>query len=307
MILIAGGTGNLGRQVVRLLTTRGLKVRILTRDPNQVQLPMSELVEVVRGDVRDLPSVERAMAGVDTVISAMHGFTGKRSCNPKTVDYLGNRNLIEAAKTVGVDHFILVSINGASSDHPMQLFRMKFRAEQELRESGLRWTIIRPTAYMETWAKLIGEPLIQAGKTRVFGRGRNPINFISVHDVAQIVELSILDQSLRGEVLTVGGPENLTMRQVVEVFSNATGMTGTTDAVPLPVMRALSALMRPLNPTLARQIQAGIVMDTTDQQFDASQTRQRLPSIRFTTFASMAKRDYANDSTPEFQLADESR
>ena len=64
---------------------------------------------------------------------------------------------------------------------------MKYAAEQALQASGLSWTIIRPTAYMETWAKLIGEPLVKTGKTRIFGRGVNPINFVSASDVAQFV------------------------------------------------------------------------------------------------------------------------
>lgn len=294
MILIAGGTGNLGQQAVRLLTAQGLKVRVFTRDPNNYPEANTDLVEVVPGDVRDLPAVVRATEGVETVVSAMHGFTGKGDCNPQTVDYLGNVNLIRAAKTSGVKHFILVSINGASQDHPMELFRMKSLAEEELKKSGLDWTIIRPTAYMETWAKLVGEPLIETGKTLIFGSGRNPINFISVHDVARVIDLSISDPALRGEVLDVGGPENLAMRDLVDTFSNVTGRAGTASAVPLPMMRVMSLLTRYLNPTLARQIQAGIVMDTTDLSFDANAVRQQLPSIHLTTLTNMVKRDYVN-------------
>ncbi len=176
----------------------------------------------------------------------------------------------------------------------MELFRMKFTAEQELRASGLDWTIIRPTAYMETWAKLIGEPLITTGKTRLFGRGRNPINFVSVHDVARVVERAIDDRAMRGEVVDIGGPENLTTRQVVETFRSVTGKSGSIAAVPLPMMRVMSVVMRPLNPMLARQIQAGIVMDTADMSFDAAAAQRRFPEIRFTSLASMVKRDYVD-------------
>ncbi len=294
MILIAGGTGQLGQQIVRLTTERGHKVRVLSRDPVQSQLPRGEFLEVVAGDVRDLPSVERAMTGVKTVVSAVHGFTGTGDCNPKTVDHLGNRNLIQAAKSRGVEHFVLLSIHGASPDHPMELFRMKSLAEQELQRSGLHWTIIRPTAYMETWAKVIGEPLINTGKTRVFGRGRNPVNFVSVYDVARVVDHAIADSNMFGEVIDIGGPENLSMRQVTEVFSTVTGKHGSTSAVPLPMMRVMSVLIRPLNPRVARQIQGGVVMDTTDLSFDAAEAQQRFPEIRFTSFADMVKRDYVD-------------
>ncbi len=161
MILIAGGTGTLGTQVVGLLTARGLEVRILTREPARARHLEGDLVEVVSGDVRDARAVQRAVAGTQTIISAIQGFGGADPAGPQDVDRQGNSNLIQAAKAEA-EHFILVSIQGAAPDHPMELFRMKYLAEQELKASGLAWTIIRPTAYMETWAALIGEPLLKS-------------------------------------------------------------------------------------------------------------------------------------------------
>ena len=88
---------------------------------------------------------------------------------------------------------------------------MKYAAEQDLKASGLAWTIIRPTAYMEMWCDVLGRPLLDKGKTQVFGRGLNPINWVSAADVAEFVTLATLDSALRGEVIEVGGPENLTI------------------------------------------------------------------------------------------------
>ena len=216
-----------------------------------------------------------------------------RSCrNPQTVDRQGNSNLIKAARAAGAEHFILVSIQGAASNHPMELFRMKYAAEQELRTSGLTRTIIRATAYMETWGSLIGEPLLKRGKTRIFGRGSNPINFVSAHDVARFVECAVVDPAMRGIEVDVGGPENLSMRQFAQTFETVTGKTGAVSAVPLPMMRLMSVLMRPVNPTLARQIQAGVVMDTHDMSFDPSEINRRYPSISLTSLAEVVRRDY---------------
>src|ERR671920_1098259 len=173
MIVIAGGTGTLGTEVVHLLTARGLVVRILTRNPAQTKHDQADLVEIVSGEVRDARSLGRAVAGARTIISAVQGFAGTDPAGPQAVDQQGNINLIRAAKEGEVEHFVLVSIQGAAPDHPMELFRMKYLAEEELRASGLAWTIVRPTAYMETWAALIGEPLLESGRTRIFGRGEN--------------------------------------------------------------------------------------------------------------------------------------
>jgi len=292
MILIAGGTGTLGTQVVRLLTARGLEVRILTRDPARAEHLRGGLVEIVSGDVQDARAVESALAGAKTVISAIQGFGGAAPAGPQAVDRQGNSNLIKAAKAGAAEHFILVSIQGAAPEHPMELFRTKYLAEQELKASGLTWTIIRPTAYMETWATLIGQPLLKSGKTRIFGRGNNPINFVSAHDVARFVELAVVDPAMRGELVEVGGPENLSMNQFAQTFETVTEKAGKVSHVPLPMMRLMSVLMRPVNPTLARQIQAGVVMDTHDFSFDSSETSRSYRSVPLTSLADVVRRDY---------------
>ncbi len=292
MILIAGGTGRLGTQVVRLLRARGLEARILTREPARARHLQGDLVEIVPGDVRDPHTLERAAAGAHTVISAIQGFSGTGDCNPETVDRQGNVNLIQAARAGGAEHFVLVSVQGAAPDHPMELHRMKYLAEQELRASGLAWTIIRPTAYMETWAALIGEPLIKTGKTRIFGQGNNPINFVSVYDVARFVELAVVDSTMRGELVEVGGPEDLSMKQFAQTFEVVAGLPGKISGVPLPMMRLMAVLMRPVNPTLARQIQASVVMDTQDFSFNSSETIRRYPAIPPTSLEEVVGRDY---------------
>ncbi len=160
MIFIAGGSGLLGTQVTQLLTAHGHAVRVLTRDPERARHLEGDYVEIVRGSVQDPDAVARAVAGAQIVISAIHGFAGSGASNPTTVDLHGNRALIQAAKAQGVERFILLSIHGATLDHPIEMFRMKRRAEEALQASGIPWTIIRPTAYMETWTKLVGEPLV---------------------------------------------------------------------------------------------------------------------------------------------------
>jgi uncharacterized protein YbjT (DUF2867 family) len=291
MILIAGGTGTLGTRIVRLLKAHGLEVRLLVRNPTRDM--EDDLVEVVPGDVLDPQAVERAMDGVRIVVSAIQGFSGSGDYSPRTVDYQGNSNLIRAARTAGVEHFVLVSVHGAARDHPMELHRMKYRAEQELRESGLAWTIIRPTAFMETWATILGKPLLETGRTRVFGRGNNPINFVSADDVARFVELAVVDEGLRGGLVEVGGPENLTMNQFAGTFEMLAGKEGKKSHVPLPMMRLMAVLMRPVNPTLARQVQAGVVMDTHDMSFDPRKTDGRRESVPPTSLAEVVARDYA--------------
>jgi uncharacterized protein YbjT (DUF2867 family) len=293
MILVAGGTGRLGAKVVTLFRDRDQEVRVLTHDPSRAALLSSTGVEIVEGDVRDSESVRRAVAGAKTVVSAIQGFAGTKDGTPATIDRGGNHNLIVAAREAGVEHFVLVSVKDASPKHPAELMRMKYATEEELRASGLGWTIIRPTAYMETWCDVLGRPLLDHGKTQVFGRGLNPINWVSAADVAEFVALATFDPALRGEVIEVGGPENLTMTAFVDVFRKVTGSSGKVGHIPPTVMRLMALVMRLVNPGMARQVQMGVIMDTRPQAFDALETRRRYPTIPLTRLAEVVKRDYA--------------
>ena len=293
MIAVAGGTGRLGTKVVTLLRQRGQDVRVLTRDHGRAAHLSSAGVEIVEGDVRDFAAVRRAMAGTRTVVSAIQGFAGTKDGIPATIDRDGNRNLIRAAHEAGVEFLVLVSVKDASPNHPAGLMRMKYAAEQDLRASGLAWTIIRPTAYMETWCEVLGRPLLVKGKTQVFGRGRNPINWVSATDVAEFVVRAIVDPAMRGEMIEVGGPENLTMTAFVDKFRTETGSSGTVGHIPPVAMRLLGVAMGLVNPAMARQIQMGVIMDTRPQAFDASETRQRYPSIPVTSLDEVVRRDFA--------------
>lgn len=280
MILVAGGTGRLGSLVVERLRARGEEVTILARS------------SVPGSDVRDPAAVERAVAGARVVVSAMSAF-GMRGVTPRQVDWEGNANLIAAAEKHGVERFVLVSTLGASPEHGMDLARMKYLAEKRLEASTLAWTILRPSVFTETFQMVLCAPLLAKGKTVVFGRAINPINFISVHDVARFVELGIFDPALTSATIDLGGPENLSLIGLIEAFCAAVGVTGTIKHIPRPVMRFLSHVARPFAPTFARMVQGGVVMDTTDMTFDATALRNRFPEVPLTTVAEAARRDYA--------------
>ena len=289
MILVAGGTGTLGRQVVRRLSTRGEDVRVLTRDPARAAA-LPDSVEVLAGDLRDPASVATAVRGCRTVVSAVHGFAGPGRPSPEAIDRDANLALIQAAGAAGAGQVVLVSVLGAAADHPMPLHRAKHAAEPALRASGLAWTIIRPAAYLETWIAITGARLPDKGQALVFGPGRNPINFVSAHDVAGVVDLAVRDPSLHGRLLEVAGPENLSFTQLAERLIAAGGRPGRLRHVPLPMLRAMSLLARPVAPTFARQAQAAVVMNTSDMTVETSAIRDRLPTIPATTLDEVLRR-----------------
>ena len=278
MIVVAGGTGTLGTRLVPRLAGQGLAVRVLTRDPARAAHLAGRDVEVARGDVRDPASVAKALDGAGTVISAVHGFAGPGGVSPAAVDRAGNACLIGAAVRVDAA-FVLVSVVGASPGHPIGLFRAKHAAEQTLRASGLPWTIVRATAFMETWGAIMGRPLQASGKILVFGRGNNPVNFVSAADVAALVARAVTDPGLRGQVLELGGPDNLTFNQVAAIVEEITGRRGAVRHIPRPALQAMAWLGTCIKPALARQARAALAMDTLDLIFDPAATRRVVPGL----------------------------
>lgn len=277
MILIVGASGRLGGIVARRLLAQGKPVRAMSRTPQKLAALQQVGAEVVAGDLRDPRSLARACQGVEMVVSAAHAFDSVGNNTPRTVDDLGGRRLVEAASAAGVRHYVMTSIHGARADHPIDVFRYKAGVEQALRASGLSYTILRPTAFMELWLDILAEPMLKQGRALIFGRGVNPINFVSVDDVARFALIGLEDPQARDQIIEIGGPENLSFTQVVALIERVTGRTVNKRHIPLLGLRAMSVLARPINPAFARQAAAGALMDTHDMRFDPAPTLSRYP------------------------------
>jgi NADH dehydrogenase len=259
MIAVAGGTGRLGRLVVRGLLDAGHDVRVLSRRPEGASDLVAAGAEVVQADVRRRETLDRAVAGADVVVSAVHGMNPEDDGSPHTIDWLGNRNLIDAATAAGAV-VVLMSIVDAAPDGPMELQREKWRAEEYLRASGTPWTVVRATAFAELWLDTLRSTANRSGRPMVFGRGDNPINFVPVADVAAAVVRAATDPTLRGRTITVAGSRNRTMN---EMAAEAAGGR-TPRHVPRPALRAMSLVGRPIKPAIARLAATALVMDTAD-------------------------------------------
>jgi uncharacterized protein YbjT (DUF2867 family) len=297
MILVAGGTGHLGGELIPRLMAGGTGVRILTRNRAHARLRLGDSPEFIEGDIRDPGSLEIAMRGIDAVVSAITGF-GPGGNGPRTVDFEGNRNLIRAAEAEGVHRFVLLSMRGAAADHPMELARMKHRAEEALRASRLSWTILRPTPFMELWAGIVGDPIAKGAKTTIFGNGDNPINFVAERDVARIVERVLVEPGFERVVVEVGGPDSLTFNQLVRHIEAAVGHPAHVRQIPLPVLRLSACLTRPFRPDLAGMIQAGIGFATADMRFEAAEMHRRFPTIELTRIVDVVGQRFGRAPTP---------
>jgi uncharacterized protein YbjT (DUF2867 family) len=289
MVLVVGGTGRLGSVVCSKLLAEVRRVRVMTRTPANAATLAEHGAEVVVGDLRDPSSVRGACRGVDHVVASAHALTGKGRNNPRTVDDAGNHHLIRAATEARVTHFVFVSALGVEPSHPLEFYRIKHATETRLRSSGLSYTVLRAPAFMEMWASLIGEPIVEEGRTTIFGPGTNPVNFMSVEDVAHFVLLALFNPEARNRVIEIGGPENLTPLEVAETFERLTGRVAKRRHVPLGLLRVMSTVLRPFDGGLSRQMAAGIHLNTSDQTFDASSLLEEFP-LQLTRLEELARR-----------------
>jgi uncharacterized protein YbjT (DUF2867 family) len=231
MILVVGATGVVGGMITRRLLEQGREARVVVRrDSPSSQLVQQglatsaeELIESgaqpVHGDLRDRASLEAAVEGVETVITTANSAMRGGADNPQSVDLEGNRNLIEAARKAGVEHFVFVSALGAEPDHPSPYMQAKAKTEATLRASGMGYTILAPTAFMEVWpALVVGMPAVQGQPVTLVGEGRRRHSFISNRDVAAFAVATVDNPEARNKYLAIGGPEPLTWRDVVATY-----------------------------------------------------------------------------------------
>jgi uncharacterized protein YbjT (DUF2867 family) len=284
MILIVGASGFLGRDVAKLLLSNGERVRAFTRTPDIVDDLKKAGAEVMQGDLIDPPSLQRACQGVDRVFAAAHSIVGDGRYKSEAVDDAGHRALIDAAKVKGVSHFVYTSILGASPDHPVDFWRTKYSIEEYLKASGLSYTILQPSAFMETHAhNLNGKPLLESGKTTLLGKGTKPRNYVAVRDVAHYAVLALTDPGLKNLTLEIGGPGNFTNKQVAAMYARIANIPLKVSHVPPPAVKMLRMILKPFKPGVSRIMYMNSLPDDAfSESFDPTSLLARFPR-RLTT------------------------
>jgi uncharacterized protein YbjT (DUF2867 family) len=152
------------------------------------------------------------------------------------VDNKGQLNVIDAAKNAGVEHFVFISFNAVQEDFPLQ--QAKREAEETIKQSGLGYTILQPTMFMEVWlSPAIGFDYPNA-KASIYGEGKNKMSWIAIKDVAAFAVASLDNPSLKNCAVEIGGPEALSPLEVVKTFEETSGKTFSIQHVPEEALKA---------------------------------------------------------------------
>lgn len=245
MILVAGATGELGRAICRKLLERGGTVYGMVR-PTSAPAAIAELeamgVTTVRADLADPDSLREACSGCDSVVSGMTAM-GRPAENIEQVDRDGQLALVGAAAEEGVERFVYVSYSGViGKDDPLTL--AKRAVERTLKHSGMTWTVLRPSFFMETWLSPALGFDVAAGKARIYGEGREPISWVARDDVAGFAAEAVDSEEARNATLEIGGPEAIAPLDVVRLYESLTGRGIEVERIDEAALRAQAAAAR---------------------------------------------------------------
>ncbi len=243
MILVVGATGMVGSEICRRLTASGRPVRALVR-PTSDQAKVDRLtgygVELALGDLRDRASLDAACRGVSAVITTVSSmpFSYQPGTNDiGTVDVAGVKSLIDAAKAAGVPRMIYTSFSG-QMDIPFPLRDAKREVERYVERSGLVYTILRPSCFMEVWLSPAVGFDVANGTVRIYGTGEQPISWISFVDVAEFAVRSLDAPAAKNATLELGGPEPLTPHEVIRTHEHVLGKRFEVEHVPVEALEA---------------------------------------------------------------------
>ena len=245
MILVTGGTGFVGREVVEKLAAMGQPVRVLARHPERAKdLARLPRVDIVRGDALRPATLRAAMVGVQTVIHLVGIIAETSHVTYEEVHIEATRNLLAAAKEAGVTRWIQMSAIGTRPHARSRYHLTKWAAEELVRQSGLDWTILRPSliyGYDErdrllnllrmalSWpfdlAQLYSLPLLDGGDALV-----QPV---SVREVAHCFALAPSKEASVGQTIDLVGPVAISWREMVFKILHALGKKGLYEEIPL--------------------------------------------------------------------------
>ncbi len=286
-VLVVGATGQLGFRICAGLIRNGHQVRGLTRMGSARSGELKQAgVEVFHGDLKDVASLDAATRGMQIIVSTATAIVAGGAGNSlAAVDRDGHKALLAAAVKNGGQKFVFVSVSpGLPEISP--LLTCKRDIERAVRASGLQWTILQPSMFMEIWfGPELGWNLSQ-GTGQFFGPGAARANYISIEDVAACGVAAVTEPKSDNQDIPLGGPEALSCVEVVKIFEQLSGRKFRIKKIPLFVPRIAAVVLRPFNPKVASLMAFGAISDR-DDLIDLTKARQifGLPATSLATFA----------------------
>jgi len=213
MILVSGATGTIGSELVRRLSEAGEEVRVLVRSPKKAAMFEGSGVEVAEGDFARPETLDAALRGTKKAFLLS-------SIAPNQAELQGN--FVEVALRAGVERIVKSSTMGAAPDARESFARYHWETEQQLKESGVAYTILQPNFFYQNFSNLYAYPIQTQGKVYL-PLGNAAVGMVDTRDISAVAAKTLTEEGHEGQTYVLTGPEVLTMNEVVERLSAAIG------------------------------------------------------------------------------------
>jgi NADH dehydrogenase len=252
LILVTGATGFIGRHLVARLLAERYPVRVLVSEHDAAHLPWEQTPDVIVGSILDEETLFRAVTGAHVVIHLSNAQWWGSPRDLERIELTGTRTLITAARAARVGRIITLSHLGASPAAAYPLLRFKGLVEDALRSSGLAYTIIRSgLVFGEDDAfinHLVMQLTVSPGVFLMPGRGEVVLHPIYIDDLVEALVCSLSAIETVDNVIEIGGPEYITLEDLIRTVMRVSGIHRMVIGVPPYVLRWTSAVTGRLMP-----------------------------------------------------------
>jgi uncharacterized protein YbjT (DUF2867 family) len=232
-IFLTGGTGFVGSAVLEQLLQAGHTVRCLVRSGSQRKLHFPpekrSRIEIALGDVTQPELLKSLIAGCDAVVHLVGIIreVPRAGVTFEKIHYDGTRNVVDAAQSAGTKRFVHVSALGTRPNAPSRYHQTKYRAEEYLKASGLRYTIFRPSIMFggrDKFVNLLRCFIFPCAPVFIPGNGKSRLQPIAVEDVALAVTKALTIEKTENQIYEVGGPQQFTFDELIDAIAGVKGV-----------------------------------------------------------------------------------
>ena len=252
MILVTGATGFIGRHLVSHLLAEGYRVRCLVRPGQADDLHWEGQPEIVEGHILDDEALFRAVSGVYVIIHLANAQWWGRHRELERIEIAGTRRLVAAARSARVGRIITLSHLGAAPSSAYPLLQVKGVVEEIIRDSGLAYTIIRSGVVFGEEDAFVNHIAMTLRVNPLFflmpGRGEVVLHPIYIDDLIEALSISLKKVDLVDSVLEIGGPEYITVEDMIRTVMRVARMPRLIIPVPPYLLRWTTAIYSRIMP-----------------------------------------------------------
>ena len=242
-ILITGCNGHVGREIVKKAVSRSIDARCFDLNSLEVSGLDTSSIEIVTGDITNLEAVKKATEGIDVVMDVI-GMRGEtKTLTHEMVEHGGMKNIIQAGKENGVKHILYTSVMGVEPDSPARTLSAKWNTEQTLINSGIAYTVFRPSGYFVDFAEFFAPKIKETGSFTVIGNGLIRLQPLDPADLAEAFIQSIDNEKVKNKIVKIAGAETFTLVDIINLVGKVVGRDVKIKKVPFLIMNVMFSLI----------------------------------------------------------------